>query len=80
MPMNAGDQLGKALLVMGAVLMTIGGLLLLGSRLPWLRIGRLPGDVAVQREGFSFYFPIATMVFLSLLLTLILWIVRAVQR
>lgn len=54
------------------------GLALLAAGLawPWLRhvpLGRLPGDIIIQREGFTFYFPVATMIILSVLLSLILW-------
>ena len=63
----------KLLIVAGSVLV-IAGLLW-----PWiskLGIGRLPGDIAVEREGFSFYFPIATMIILSAILTAIGWFLR----
>ena len=52
----------------------MGGLLLLGDRLPWLRLGRLPGDIAVERERFRFYFPLGTSLLLSLLASLVLWL------
>jgi H+/Cl- antiporter ClcA len=68
-------QLGKILITIGIILV-IAGLILYfaGGRLSWL--GRLPGDIRIERENFKFYFPITTMVILSLLLTLILWIIR----
>lgn len=57
------------------------GLLLLAAGLawPWLRhvpLGRLPGDIVIQREGFSFYFPVTTLVILSVALSLVLWWLR----
>lgn len=57
------------------------GLVLLAAGLawPWLKqvpLGRLPGDIVIQREGFTFYFPITTMVILSVVLSLILWWLR----
>jgi hypothetical protein len=51
----------------------IGGLLLLGGRIPWL--GRLPGDILIQRRNFTFYFPLATGILISIVLTLFLWLV-----
>jgi hypothetical protein len=53
--------------------------LLLGLLWPWLArlgLGRLPGDFHVQREGFSFYFPLTTSLVVSVIVTLILWLLR----
>jgi hypothetical protein len=63
------------LVVGGLAAAAFGALLLLGTRLPWLRVGRLPGDVLIQRDGFSFYFPIVTMLLVSGLLTLVFWLI-----
>jgi hypothetical protein len=59
----------------------ITGLLLLGAGLlwPWLSqlpLGRLPGDIRIERPGYSFYFPITTGLLLSLLISLLLWLLR----
>lgn len=67
-------QLGKTLMVMGGVLVLLGALLMLSGKLPWL--GRLPGDIHIRRENFSFYFPLATSLLLSVVLSLILWLFR----
>lgn len=67
-------ELGRALIVAGAVLIAVGVLLSLSGRLPWL--GRLPGDIYVERENVRFYFPLATSLLLSLVLTLLLWLLR----
>jgi hypothetical protein len=65
--------IGKFLFGMGAVLLLLGGALwLLGNlsgKVPW--IGRLPGDIYIQRGNWSFYFPLATSILISLILTLI---------
>jgi hypothetical protein len=58
--------------VLGLVLTALGGLLLLGSRLPGL--GRLPGDIIIQKENFTLYIPITTSILLSVLLSLVLWL------
>ena len=55
------------------------GLIVLGLCWPWLArlgLGRLPGDIHVQREGFEFYFPVTTGLLISAVVTLILWILR----
>jgi len=54
-------------------------LLLVGLAWPWLRklpFGRLPGDITVERENFVFYFPLTTLILLSALITLLLWLFR----
>lgn len=63
-------QLGRSLLVLGLVIAALGLLLLLGGRLPGA--GRLPGDILIRRDGVTLYFPLATSILLSLLLTLVL--------
>jgi hypothetical protein len=64
--------LGRALIFFGMVFIAFGLLLLLAPKVPW--IGRLPGDIIVQRERFSFYFPLASCLLASVLLSLFLWI------
>ena len=73
MPSPLGT-LGRILLGVGALLALVGGLLLLADRLPWLRLGRLPGDIAVEKDRYRFYFPLGTSILLSLVLTALLWI------
>ena len=67
------EQLGKSLIIIGAVIIALGLILTISGKLPWL--GRLPGDVVVQKKNFIFYFPIATSVIISLLLTLVFWFI-----
>ncbi len=62
--------LARFLMITGALLLGLGALLLLAGKLPFL--GRLPGDIYVKRGNFTFYFPLATCILLSLLLTLFL--------
>jgi hypothetical protein len=66
------EQIGKFLLIVGVVLMGLGLLLMLGGRIPWF--GKLPGDFLIQKKNFTFYFPLATSILLSIVLTLIFWI------
>jgi hypothetical protein len=58
------EQVGKTLVVVGLVITLIGALMWVGL-FRWLRLGRLPGDIAVERPGFGFYFPIMTMLLVS---------------
>jgi hypothetical protein len=74
MPPGGLAPLGKLLLGLAAVLAVLGGLLLLADRFPGLRLGRLPGDLAVERERFRFYVPLGTSLVLSLVVTLVLWL------
>jgi len=71
--MSEGVQyIGKALIILGAVIALIGAVLLVYGRLPWL--GKLPGDIFIERKNFTFYFPLATSILISLLLTLLFWL------
>ncbi len=67
-------ELGKMLVLFGAALIAVGLLLWFGPKFPWL--GRLPGDIAVERGNFRFYFPLVTCILISLVLTLIAWLLR----
>ncbi|WP_028992257.1 DUF2905 domain-containing protein [Thermoanaerobacter thermocopriae] len=67
------DSFGKMLILMGAILILIGVLFSVGSK---IGLGRLPGDIVYQKGNFTFYFPLMTSLLLSLLLTLILWIFK----
>jgi hypothetical protein len=66
------SDLGRALIVFGVVIAAAGAVLALAGRVPW--IGRLPGDVQIQRGSWTFYFPLATSILVSAVLTLVLWI------
>jgi len=68
------SSLGKSLIVIGLVLALIGVVLTLAGKIPWL--GRLPGDIYVKRENFTFYFPLATSIIISVILSFILWLFR----
>ncbi len=61
-------ELGRILLIIGVVLVVVGGLAVLGVRLPF---GRLPGDIAIEGERGGFYFPIVTMIIVSVVLTVL---------
>ena len=64
------EGVGRLLILIGIVAIAAGIVLLYLPRLPW--IGRLPGDILVQRERFTLYFPLATSIVISLVLTILL--------
>jgi hypothetical protein len=68
--MGEFGNLGRLLVVMGLVIVMIGAFLMLLGRVPFL--GRLPGDIRIQRGNLTCFVPLATMILLSLLLTLII--------
>ena len=57
--------LGKTLIYLGLLLVVVGLVLSLAGKLPWL--GHLPGDISIERERFSFYFPLATCIVISVI-------------
>lgn len=61
--------MGKTLIFVGVVLIVIGAVFLLAQRFPW--IGRLPGDIYIKRENFTFYFPLTTCILISVILSLV---------
>ena len=67
------NDLGKLLIAFGLVIALVGVVLVVVGRVPW--IGRLPGDVRVQRGNWTLYFPLTTSIVVSLGLTLIFWLV-----
>jgi len=67
------SELGRALVVLGLVIAVVGLLLVAFDRVPWL--GRLPGDISIQRGNWTFYFPLGTSILLSIVLTLVLWLI-----
>ena len=67
------SELGRVLVVLGLIVVALGAVLLLVDRVPW--IGRLPGDVHLQRGNWTFYFPLGTSILLSVVLTLVLWLI-----
>lgn len=66
----ATESLGRLLIYIGIVTVLIGGFFILVAKVPWF--GKLPGDIVYRREGLTLYVPIATMILLSLILTLLL--------
>jgi Protein of unknown function (DUF2905) len=67
--------LGRFLITIGVLLIVAGVAVTFGGRLP-IRLGRLPGDIAIHAKNSSFYFPLTTCILLSALLSLVMWILR----
>jgi hypothetical protein len=65
---------GKSLIIIGLLIAVIGVLFTLAGKISW--IGRLPGDIYVKKENFTFYFPLATSIIISIILSFILWLFR----
>lgn len=68
------DDVGKVLVGFGLLIALLGVVLLVAGRVPWL--GRLPGDIYVRRGNWAFYFPLATSLVVSAVLTLVFWILN----
>jgi hypothetical protein len=72
-------ELGRMLLIFGAVLVGVGAVLYFGGRLPF-RLGHLPGDIVRRGEHTTFYFPIVTCLVVSIALTLLFWLFNHFRR
>ena len=65
---------GKILILFGIILIAVGVVLTFAGKVPWL--GHLPGDIYIQRERYSFYFPLTTCVLISVIISLVLYFLR----
>jgi len=69
------NGLGRPLIIMGLLLVIAGLIVSFSPRLPtWL--GRLPGDINIKRDNFSFHFPLMTCLIVSAILSLVMWLIR----
>lgn len=64
---------GRFLLIIGVITAVAGGLILLAGKVPWL--GRLPGDILIQKKNFTFYFPVVTSILISIIISILLWLI-----
>lgn len=73
------EKLGKSIIVVG-IFVVLAGLViwLLGDKLKWM--GKLPGDIRIERENFRFYMPITTMIIISIVLSSILWLIKHINK
>ncbi|MBI5577302.1 MAG: DUF2905 domain-containing protein [Deltaproteobacteria bacterium] len=68
------NPIAKLLIVAGLILIAVGLFFLISDKIPWL--GKLPGDFTIKRDNFTFYFPLATCIIISVIVSLILWLLR----
>jgi len=67
------SEIGKSLIFLGVVAIIVGIVLLFSDRLPF-NLGKLPGDISIKKENFSFYFPITTSILISIVLSLLFYL------
>jgi hypothetical protein len=77
--MDPSRELGRTLLIFGALLLVVGAFFFFGGRLPF-RLGRLPGDIVHKGEHTTFYFPIMSSIVLSVGLSLLFWLLSRLRR
>jgi hypothetical protein len=68
------EGFGKTLIYIGILLVVVGVMFTFAGKVPWL--GRLPGDIVIERDGFTFYFPIVTCILISVIISLVLYFFR----
>jgi hypothetical protein len=77
--MDSMRELGKLLIVCGVALAVVGGFLLASGKLPF-RLGHLPGDISYKGSNSTFYFPVVTCIVLSVILSIVIWLVNYFRR
>ena len=74
------ENIGRLLMIGGIILFIVGGLVFLASKFG-IPFGHLPGDIHIQRDGFSFYFPLASSILISIVLTILVnVIIRLIKK
>lgn len=68
------EPMGKMLIIIGAIFIVAGILVTYSDKIPHL--GKLPGDIRIERENFSFYFPVMTSILLSIIVSLVLYFIN----
>lgn len=72
------QSIGRMLIIAGVIIAAVGAAFLFYDRIPFL--GKLPGDIRIERENFRFYFPLGTSILISILITAIVWIISLIGR
>ncbi|MBE8401490.1 DUF2905 domain-containing protein [Leptospira borgpetersenii] len=71
------ENFAKPFLILGFLFSCIGLLILYGNKIPFLNyLGKLPGDIRIEKENFRFYFPLATSILVSILISLVLFLIQ----
>jgi hypothetical protein len=73
-------ETGRILIASGLAVACLGAVLVLAANFPSLRIGRLPGDIQIERAGITFYFPITTMILASAAISGVIWLMSRFRR
>ena len=73
------NTLGRTLVLIGVLITVAGILLVLGGKVGFFGLGRLPGDIRIERPGFQFYFPLATSIVISVVLTAVLYLLSRLR-
>jgi uncharacterized membrane protein len=69
------EQTGKMLIIIGAIIILLGVVIVFsGNKISWF--GHLPGDIRIKKDNFKFYAPLASMLLVSIILTILIWIIR----
>jgi len=68
------NTIGKIMMLFGVIIFLVGGLFIVGDKVPWL--GKLPGDIYLQKNNFTFFFPITTCIIISITLSLLIILLR----
>lgn len=70
------EQIGKTAILAGLILIIIGSIFVFGPKIPFFdKLGRLPGDIHIQKENFSFHFPLMTSILLSILISVVFYVI-----
>jgi len=72
--MNSFAPFGKVLIILGIVMVIVGLIIVLGPGIPFF--GKLPGDIYIKKENFRFYFPLTTCIIISIIFSLVLFIIN----
>jgi hypothetical protein len=72
------QSFGRVLIIAGLIIVAVGAAFLFSEKISFL--GKLPGDIRIERENFRFYFPLGTSILLSIILTAVLWIISLIGR
>jgi hypothetical protein len=67
-------NMGKFIIIIGLILVLVGIIMQFADKIPW--IGRLPGDILIKKENFTFYFPLVTSIILSIIISFIIYLIR----
>jgi len=72
------DNIARSIIYAGVILVIIGVIWQFGGK--YLPIGRLPGDIVINKPNFKFYFPLATSIILSIILSIVLWLISFLKK